>query len=135
MNHWNGSSLIYDTLLSTACIKVTFLKSRPWVQGKIVKNDGTGVQCSSFKCSSVKYFRVWDTRYSLICLSFALMFEFMGCQINRMACLHHYISGMMEKRVWSFIPILHTSLICGRKKCCRTPRTKEKKRGSRRYMC
>lgn len=121
--------------LSGACVKVIFLKLRPWMPGKIVKSDGPGGQWSSLLCSSIKHFRVWNTVYSLICPCFVLMFGFMSCQINSMSCLCHCVSGMMEKRVWSSIPILHISLICGRKKCCRTPRTKEKKRGSRRYVC
>lgn len=121
--------------LSGACVKVIFLKLRPWMPGNIVKSGGAGGQWSPLLCSSVKHFRVWDTIYSLTCPCFFLMFGFMSCQINSTLCLCHCISGMMEKRVWSSIPILHISLICGRKKCCRTLRTKEKKRGSRRYIC
>lgn len=121
--------------LSGACVKVIFLKLGTWMPGKTVKTDGAGGQWSSLLCSSVKHFRVWDIICSLICPSFVLMFGFISCQINSMPYLCHCISGMMEKRVWSSIPILHISLICGRKKCCRTLRTKEKKRGSRRYIC
>lgn len=100
-----------------------------------LKSDGPGGQWSSLLWSLVKPFRVWDTMYSLICPCFVLMFGFMSHQINSMPYLCLCVSGMMEKRVWSSIPILRISLICGRKKCCRTPRTKGKKRGSRRYIC
>lgn len=39
----------------------------------------------------------------------------------------------MVKKVWNFIPILHISLICGKKKCCKIQRIRGRKRGSRRY--
>lgn len=45
---------------------------------------------------------------------------FVICNVNS-ECTFSSV-GMMEKRPWSFTPIPPTSLTCGKRRCCRTPR-------------
>lgn len=45
------------------------------------------------------------------------------------------LAGTTRRTRWSSTPTPRTSSTCGRRRCCRPPRTNAKRRGGRRYDC